>query len=102
MVPVADWCLHAKDEVVKIVARMEVGAGGKAVRVAPNTFRCLEGMYVPQDYLDLTRELANEELKLTASRVKELATTIIRRRHWSWVLLHPELTAQDIHPSRRV
>ena len=102
MVPVAEWTLHAGAEVVKLVRRMEHGAGGRPVKVSPNVFRVLEGMYDPQDFMDLTRELSNEEQKLTASRLRSVATGLIRRRHWTWTLQHPDLGPQDVHPSRRM
>ena len=102
MVPIAEWCLHCGDDVVRLVERMEKGAGGRLVRISPNTFKVLEGMYDPQDFLDFSRELSNEEVKITAARVRQIATSIIRRRHWTWNLLHPDLSAADIHPSRRV
>ena len=33
MVPVAEWCLHAGDAVLKVVERLEKGAKGKLVRI---------------------------------------------------------------------
>ena len=100
MVPLAEWCLQSGDTVPKLIERMETGAGGR-VRVAPSVFRVLEGMYDPDDFADLTRELDNDKVKLTASRVKEVAA-IIRRRQWRWVLTHPGFENTDVHPSRRV
>ena len=40
------------------------------------------------------------DVKPTALRLRECANKIIMERWWTWVLLHPELTVNDIHPTR--
>ena len=102
MLCVADWCGHSGEEVQKVVASMEKVVAKRSGRLAVTAFRVLESMYHKDDYTQLTSEMLNEDQKPTVTRLKEIADTIIRRRHWTWLLQHPDLDVSHIHESRRV
>ena len=100
--PLLDFMLVCGQDVITIVERLEKRASGAVAHIPPSLFKVLESMYDAADYRQLAEDLLNETVSLTASLVKEIAHRIIRRRYWVWLLLHPELTERDLHPSRRV
>ena len=102
MLPVAEWCSHSGDEVQRVVAAMEKVVVKRSGRLAVSVFRCLDAMYHKDDFTELTTMMLNEDQKPTASRLKQVAESLIRRRHWSWLLQHPELDSGHIHESRRM
>ena len=102
MVPLMDWLLVCGADVISVIERMEKRSSGKTVYVSPATFKSMESVFCPEDYREITSELLKDTVHVTASLVKEVISKVVRRRYWSWLLLHPQLTDQDIHPSRRV
>ena len=59
-----------------------------------------EGLAVPEDQAKVVRQLENRQVKLTASILKETAAQIRDDRMWSWLLMHPQLGEDRVHPSR--
>ena len=69
--------------------------------IAPGTFRVLEGLYVPEDYVKVL-DCMQLEQKPSVSKFKDLVHTVMYERWLLWAITHPELPDSKIHPSRRV
>lgn len=95
MVPLVDWVWHCGELVASVIEDME-----KHGSVRPGTFKVLQQMTVPADYTELLQKLRNPTVKTTGTRMKALAKDILRKRWWQWLLEHPELGPDHIHPSR--
>jgi hypothetical protein len=98
MQPLAQWLVICGDEAAKVVERME----SVARKVTPYTFKPLEQVVVPADWQELARAMLDDGAKATAQRLRDQATAVLRRRWWTWILLHPKAPEDDIHPTRRV
>ena len=95
MTPLCDWVWHCEGEVALVVRAMENHGS-----IRPGTFKTMERLQVPADYVELLRRLQNPDHKCTATRMKQLLREILMRRSWQWVLMHPDLGLDRIHPSR--
>jgi hypothetical protein len=102
MVPVLDWVLVSGLDAITVVERMEKRSSGKVVYVPPSTFKTMESVFCPEDYREITTDLLKDTVHVTASLVRDVISRVVRRRYWSWLLLHPQLSDKDIHTSRRV
>ena len=89
--------LHTGAEGLKMIEHMEAGGD----RVSGNSFRVMEGIYVPEDYTKIVEKVRAGD-NVNTSRMREVATEVLTERWWSWVLLHPDLPEDKVHPSRRV
>ena len=69
--------------------------------ITPGTFRVLEPMYVPDDFLELCASLEVQK-KLSPAKLREVAGGILLRRWLQWSLQHPGLGSDRIHPTRRM
>ena len=69
--------------------------------ITPGTFRVLESMHVPDDFVELCNTLEIQK-KLSPAKLREVASGVLLRRWLRWSLEHPGLGADRIHPSRRV
>ena len=95
MTPLCDWVWHCEGEVALVVRAMENHGS-----IRPGTFKTMERLQVPADYVELLRRLQNPDFKCTATRMKQVLRDILMRRSWQWVLMHPDLGLDRIHPSR--
>lgn len=95
MYPVVEFIHQCGSKCIKVLEAME-----RHGTVYGGTFKCTEGINVPEDWHQLAAELLDETIRPTSARVRAVADDIIRRRHWSWCLLHPELDDKYMHPSR--
>ena len=66
------------------------------------TFKPLEPLVHPDDWQRVVSMMGSCGTKPTAMKLRECATIVVQERWWSWVLLHPDLGPEDIHPSRSV
>lgn len=99
MQPLAELLKQCRDRAVEVVRKME-----KTKRVVPNGFKPLEGFRVPEDYDTLVTKLLAmaEDDRINPDRMRKLAADILRNRWWTWILLHPEMPDDKVHPSRRM
>ena len=82
-------------QAINVLQRLE-----ERTKVTGYMFKPLEAIIVPEDWSRWAATLEMGEHKATAKRLRDVATEIIRDRWWTWVLLHPELDATHIHPTR--
>ena len=87
--------LHTGAEGLTMITHMEGGGD----RVTGNSFRILEGIYVPEDYVKIVDKVRSGDA-ITTARMREIATEVLSERWWTWVLLHPDLPDDKVHPSR--
>jgi hypothetical protein len=60
-----------------------------------------EGMVVPSDQAEVFRRLESlKRTKITAALLKETAAAVKEDRMWTWILMHSQLTEQQVHPTR--
>ena len=71
-------------------------------KVTGYLFKCMEQLCVPEDWQRVANLMQMPNVKATAMRLREVTASVVRERWWTWVLQHPELTGQYIHPSRSV
>lgn len=64
--------------------------------------RCFEGLSVPEDQQELFRRYEEKSGKTTAAMFTEMCATIKLDRMWKWLVNHPDLGDDRVHPSRRV
>lgn len=67
--------------------------------LTPGTFRCMEGLHVPEDFMEVCTTLETSK-KLSPAKVREVVAAVLLRRWLQWTLMHPELGTDKIHPSR--
>ena len=72
-----------------------------ARELTPGTFRVMEGLHVPEDFQEVCTTLELQK-KLSPGKLREMVNAVQLRRWLSWSLMHPELGADRIHPSRSV
>ena len=74
---------------------------GQMSKLAPTSFKILEQFRDPADYNELMSVLLGSGSP-NVSHLKPVAKNILQRRNWIWVLTHPELGEDHIHPDRSV
>lgn len=92
----AELIIRVPDKAVLLVCHMERDA-----KPTPGSFKCLDGMVDQEDFESFVERFIAEP-KHTVDKLRHLAEKIIRGRWWKWVLLHPDLGEDLIHPSRRM
>ena len=93
----ANFVLATGRRGVALLHRFESDMGHKDI--GPGTFRCMEGMYVQEDYGSVLEQLEVVK-KINPSKVREVVAQVLLRRWLNWSLQHPDLGADRIHPSR--
>ena len=96
MYALADWGMQCGEDVVKLCEVME-----QKSKLAPTSFKILEQFRDPADYNKLLGAMLGSTSP-NVSHLKSLAKGILQRRNWIWVLMHPELDTDHIHPDRSV
>ena len=71
------------------------------MHLAPGTFRCLEGMVVPEDFLAVL-DTVDVQKKPSVSVLPEAAGKALLDRWLEWAIQHPDLDDDYIHVSRSV
>ena len=69
-------------------------------RVTGYLFKPMVSLCVPEDWQRVTAMMEVPDVKPTAMRLRECTKKVTMERWWTWVLLHPDLTISDIHPTR--
>lgn len=100
MMPLYDFVAVVRRAAIDMVTAME--KGGQGTKVSPYAFKCLEGLRDPADFHEVVGVMTDERIKPTAMRLKAEVTRICRARWWTWILQHPKLTTEDVHPSKRM
>ena len=90
--------MQCGQDVVDAVRRIEE----RATKVVATSFKCLEQFRDPEDFREFTSVLLADPGKCNVAAMKSLAKDIMMRRWWKWVLCHPLLDEQHIHPERSV
>jgi hypothetical protein len=99
MVPATKFLQIVGDDAIETITVMQHGH----LAVTPGLMRCLESFAIPADYFEFASKVRGIEGKVTASLVKSIASDILRRRWWDWVILHPDLCKEGlVHPTRRM
>lgn len=91
----AEFVTQCGQQCISVLERLE-----KQGKITGYSLKALEPLVVPEDWTRVASMMLMEEHKCTVSRLREVATSVIRERWWTWILLHPELTEVYIHPSR--
>ena len=71
-------------------------------RLSGGVMRVFEPVLVPEDFDRVTGLMDPGLAKPTVARLRSITRDVLTARYWKWVLLHPELPEDMIHPSRRV
>ena len=76
----------------------KVAPGG---RLTPGQLRpALEGLADPEDFRMVVSKMTTAAEKPTIDRLKKVSQEVKWRRYWQWVLDHPSLGPDKIHPTR--
>ena len=97
MLPLCEWAMQCGPDVVKVVERLQ-----QRGKVVPTSFLILAQFRDPADFGELLSVMLNENTKCNLAHMRQVAGEIMQRRYWIWVLCHPLLSDQFIHPSRSV
>ena len=102
MLPLSHWISQCGHDVIMLVEKMEAAAvPGKKNPVTMSSFKVLEGYRVPEDYQTLLAKLKAVE-KPTPAMLLLTGREILLERWWHWLLEHPLMPHDKIHPSRRM
>ena len=61
--------------------------------------KAVEQLKVPADLHDLTNELS-QQVHPNPNQLRAAVTRLMEQRNWLWLLQHPDLGPDHIHPSR--
>ena len=95
MSPLCEWAMHCGSDVVSVVKAME-----RRGKVVATSFKVTEQYRDPSDYRELVSVVLSDVSKHTVSGFKLAAQEILFRRFWIWILCHPQLGPDYIHPDR--
>ena len=63
---------------------------------------CFEGLVDHGDQHEVFERAARMSDKKTAAVLKDICGELKTARYWTWVIMHPELTTEFVHVSKRV
>lgn len=95
MYPAAKFVQYCGMDAIEVCREME-----KVGKVGAYSLKPLEAVTVPEDWQKIATQLLQPNVKATAARLKDIVTKTLMDRWWQWVLMHPELGPEHIHPSR--
>ena len=95
MASLCEWAIQCGNDVVSVVKAME--SRGKVVATS---FKVIEQFRDPSDYRELASVVLSDTSKHSVSGFKLAAQEILNRRFWLWILCHPQLGPEYIHPTR--
>lgn len=98
MSAVAKFTIKMGKEAVALVMKMEEHS---SVIVTPYAFKCMEAMILQKDFEKLIKE-GKLETKPNVQWLKQTVHDIVRMRYWTWVLMHPGLRPERVHPDKGV
>ena len=85
------------DKAIEALLRLE--AAGVVLKAG--TLRaCFEGLVVPSDQTAVFNSVLEYNGKPTASYLKDTAKQVRKARNWCWLILHPDLPDNLVHPSK--
>ena len=94
--PVAKWVYVVGDKAIRVIRAIEENTP----HLATSFGKVLEGISVPEDLHQLTDNCLDGEQRITAPSFQQKAREVARARYWSWILMHPGLQPDHVHPSR--
>lgn len=92
------WVVSAGNDAVQAVERLE--KDGAKVTVG-GLREGLDNMIVPEDHLELARQVSTGSGKQTMQKFKKVGKALVRARWWTWHLQHPDQET-FVHKSRSV
>ena len=95
--PVARFVLSMKSKALEMLRWMEA-----CEKITNGTFRCMEALSNIDDYKEVVSRMDPGLGRATPSRLRAVFGDVVRSRNWGYLILHPELGADYIHPSRSV
>ena len=100
MMPMYEFVNICRLAAVQMVQSMERAM--PAARLSAYSFKQLETIRDPEDFHSIVREMGDESQKPTAVCFVAVTAKIIRNLWWTWLLQHPLLSDDEIHPSKRM
>ena len=97
MLVVAEFVNQCDLAAVRVIGDLEDNG-----KVSGDLFKCMDQLSVLDDWQWVANLMQMPNIGATALRLREVTTSVVRERWWSWVLQHPELSDQHIHHSRSV
>lgn len=88
--------MECGSRVAEVVKLMELHSNA----VTPATFKVLEQVRDSDDWEEITCKMQDPSERPSPFKLRQVTTTVLTKRYWSWCLLHPDLGADKIHPSR--
>lgn len=98
MLPLYEFVVVARQEAVDTISAMEKAMPN--AKLSPYSFKVLEQFRDPADFHEVARQMLDDRHKATAVRFATEAQRILRARWWIWVLQHPGLTEEEVHPTK--
>lgn len=96
--PLAKFVTTVGDKALTVLQKIEEKQG----RLVATFPKCLEPMAVPEDMHNLADQILASEQRPSVPLFQARAKHIIRERWWDWVLMHPSLQPDYVHPTRGV
>jgi hypothetical protein len=96
MAPCCKFVLMCQEDAINLVKKMEEFSNAV---VGPYAFKPLEGMILKMDFDQLIKR-GKLEARPNVQWLKVTAAEIIRDRYWKWLLLHPQLQPERVHPDK--
>ncbi len=90
----AELALQVPDKIIHLLKIME-----REAKPTPGSFKPVEAFCHPEDYRKLVDKFLAEE-KRTVDLFRKHCDQILKNRYWRWILMHPGLGEDRIHPSR--
>ncbi len=90
----AELALQVPDKIIHLLKIME-----REAKPTPGSFKPVDAFCHPEDYRKLVDKFLAEE-KRTVDLLRKHCDQILKNRYWRWILMHPGLGEDRIHPSR--
>ena len=97
MVAAAHLVMETGKKAINLVETME----SRGEKFTATTFRFMEPVYVPEDFLAIVDAVAGEKVP-TMGKMRDATQNTLVRRWWSWILQHPQMESSVIHRTRSV
>jgi hypothetical protein len=92
------WILVVGEKGVEVVKKVEERS---PTPLAASFGKVMEPLRVPEDMHEVADAMLAED-KPSVTMFNQKVRDVLLRRWWSWVLFHPQLQPQYVHPSRGV
>jgi hypothetical protein len=93
----ARFVLRVGTPALELAKKLESNEG----KVSGYTFKVMESIQMQEDYMKVISRCQLDP-KLTPQTFQNTVREVIRERYWCWILTHPGLIPDHIHPSRGI